>query len=109
MKVTKGTKKAAAGEAANDLAVEQQEPANKNEETKGTREVKERINHYKEMGLDSSQVVLKKIASSLGFALSKKGRAGAKAGSRTATSKTGAIIRKKTIAAGKGNGLDFAS
>ena len=85
------------------------------EESKEIPVVKEYVNHYKEMGLDSSQVVLKKIAGSLGFSLTKKGRGkvghrgSAKATSAGSAGKTGTIARRKTLAAGKGNGLDFAS
>ena len=81
---------------------------------------KEPVNHYKEMGLESSRIVLKNIAASLGFSLTKRGRGATKAGSRgTSTgagksggssSKSTGMGRRRTMAANKaGNGMDFAS
>ena len=90
------------------------------EEAKANPVPKEPVNHYKEMGLESSQIVLKNIAASLGFSLTKRGRGATKAGSRgTSTGagksgggsgKTTGLARKRTLAASKGgNGMDFAS
>ena len=88
------------------------------QEAKKPAVTKERVHHYKEMGLESSQVIIKKIATSIGFPLNKKGRSGSKGASRGASTaarsgsagKAAGLARKKTAVGGAaGNGLDFAS
>ena len=70
------------------------------------------------MGLENtSGVVLKKIAASLGFSLTKKARSTAGKGSKgasgaaksgSAASKASGLTRKRTLGVA-GNGMDFAS
>ena len=75
-----------------------------------------RVNHYKEMGLDNagSGGVMVKIAASLGFSLTKKGKSAAKGGvrstsiarSNTTGKTTSGLARKKILA---GGAMDFTS